>query len=111
MVGHLDAAIVPYLLTGSFAASAHGLVRSTYDFDLVIAPDADSLRTFVKSLSPDEYYVDEAAAMEALRRRSMFNVIDRVSQWKFDLIVSRRDDFAGNQFDRRELATVADVEV
>ena len=111
MVAHLDAARIPYLLTGSFAASVHGFLRTTYDFDFVIDPDAASLTAFLARLAPDEYYVDEATAKSALQRRAMFNVIDQATQWKFDLIVSRRDDFALNQFDRRTRAIVAGIEV
>jgi len=111
IVGRLDAAGVPYLLTGSFAASAHGFLRTTYDFDFVVDPDETSLRAFLRGLSPDEYYVDERAAMDALHRRSLFNVIDQTTQWKFDFIVSRHDDFALSQFDRRDRVPVAGVDV
>ena len=76
IVARFDAARIPYFLTGSFAASAHGLLRTTYDFDFVIDPDEASLRAFIAGLSPDEYYVDELAAIDALLRRSVFNVID-----------------------------------
>jgi hypothetical protein len=111
MVAHFDAAAIPYFLTGSFAASAHGLLRSTYDFDFVIDPDAESLRRFLDGLPTDDYYVDAAVAINALHRRAMFNVVDQITQWKFDLIVSRRDDLAVNQFDRRDRAKIADVDV
>ena len=54
MVGRFDAAAIPYFLTGSFAASAHGLPRTTYDFDFVIDPDAESLRAFLDGLPTDD---------------------------------------------------------
>ncbi len=111
IVARLDAAGIPYFLTGSFAASAHGFLRTTYDFDFVIDPDAESLRRFLDGLPTEDYYVDERTAMDALKRRAMFNVIDQRTQWKFDLIVSRRDDFASNQFDRRDRVPVAGVDV
>lgn len=111
IVGHMSAAQIPYLLTGSFAAGAHGFLRTTYDFDFVIDPDASTLASFLERLPPERYYVSEVAAREALRGRSMFNVIDQETNWKFDLIVSRRDDFTLNQFDRRELTVVSGVEV
>ena len=111
MLEHLDAAGVPYLLTGSFAASAHGFLRTTHDFDFVIDPDSDTLQSFLDRLSPDDYDVDAGAAKDALARRTMFNVIDQATQWKFDLIVSPRDDFALNQFDRRGRVVIAGNEV
>jgi hypothetical protein len=39
--------------------------------------------------------VDVDAARDALRRRSMFNVIDQASGWKVDFIVRKSRDVAG----------------
>jgi hypothetical protein len=111
IVGRLDAARIPYLVTGSFASSAHGIRRTTFDFDFVVDPDEEPLRAFVRGLPSDEYYVDESTAVDALRRRSMFNVVDQTTQWKFDLIVCKRDEFARSQFDRRVRISVVGVEV
>lgn len=44
VVAALDRAHVPYMVTGSFASSAHGEVRGTRDLDIVIAPTAEQLR-------------------------------------------------------------------
>lgn len=33
---------------------------------------------------PDQFYVDPDVARDALRRRSMFNVIEMTSGWKLD---------------------------
>ena len=40
----LDAAGIPFMLTGSVAAAWHGAGRATMDVDLVIDPTADRLR-------------------------------------------------------------------
>lgn len=97
----LDTSGIPYMLTGSFASAFHGMPRATVDIDLVIAPNADQLRQFVRSLPDSEYYVDLAAALEAFHRRSLFNVIDLETGWKIDLIVRKERAFSRHEFDRR----------
>jgi hypothetical protein len=54
----------------------HGVPRTTQGLDLVIDPSAASLDHFLRELDPDRFYVDPDVARDALRRRSMFNVID-----------------------------------
>ena len=90
------------MLTGSFASSLHGLTRATQDIDLVIAPSESQLRELVGSLPSEEYYVDLDTALEALQRRSQFNVIDLETGWKVDLIVRRDRPFSVQEFERRK---------
>lgn len=56
---------IPYMLTGSFASSFHGVPRATQDIDLVIAPTAEQLHGLVRSFASPAYYIDETAAVEA----------------------------------------------
>jgi hypothetical protein len=97
----LDQAGIAYMLSGSFASAYYGAPRSTQDIDLVIDASPAQLRAFVQSLPSDEYYADVDAALEALKRRSMFNVIDLVSGWKIDLIIRRMRPFSEEEFQRR----------
>ncbi len=91
------------MLTGSFASSYHGAPRATQDVDLVIAPTGDQLRAFVALLPRDEFYVDERAALEALRLEGQFNLIDLRSGWKVDLIIRKSRPFSREEFDRRRV--------
>ena len=80
LVRILDGAGVPFMIAGSFASAAHGLPRTTQDVDVVIDPaNPEALDALVRSMPPDDYYVDADTAHDALRRRSMFNVVDRAS--------------------------------
>lgn len=92
--GKLAAAGIRHMVVGSFASSFHGVPRSSQDLDLVIDPDASSLQRFLASLPPAEYYADADAALDALRRRSQFNVIDTATAWKADLIVRKARPFS-----------------
>ena len=107
VIGALDQAEIPYMLTGSFASAFHGTPRATQDIDLVIAPTADQLRALIRALPATEYYVDEEAALSALRRRTQFNIIDLETGWKIDLIVRRDRPFSLEEFQRRSEAEIA----
>lgn len=106
----LEVAEIPYMVVGSVAGSVHGEPRTTIDIDLVIDASRESLRRFVDLLPGDRYYVDMDAAMEALERRTAFNVIEHASGWKVDLMVRRERAFSRTEFDRRILVPLFDRE-
>ena len=101
VAGALDAARIPFMLTGSLAAAYHGAGRATLDVDLVIAPTADQLTALVESLVPAGLYLSAEAARDALTHESMFNVVDPASGWKADLIVRKSRPFSMAEFERR----------
>jgi hypothetical protein len=101
VVTALEAADIPYRLTGSFASSLHSIPRATKDIDIVIFPDQEQLIRFIRSLPPAEYYSDLEDAIESLRRRGQFNVIDYTTGWKIDFIIPPFDEFNLEEFDRR----------
>ena len=107
----LDAAGIPYMLTGSFASSLHGMPRATQDIDLVIAPTPASLEALLKNFPEDQYNVSPDAALDAYRRSSLFNVIDFASGWKIYFIVQKPRDFSRIEFDRRTPANVLETTV
>lgn len=107
MVARLEAAGVPYMLTGSFASSYHGRPRATQDIDFVIAPSRDQLHGLLQSLPPEQYYAEEAAALDALQHESQFNVIDLATGWKVDFIIRKSRRFSLVEFDRRTRVELA----
>lgn len=111
LTGHLDEAGVPYMLSGSVASTVHGEPRSTQDVDLVVELDRASLDRLLGGLPEDRYYVSPEAAVDAVRRRSQFNVIDFETGWKADLIVRKNRPFSASEFARRKAAHVLGVPV
>ena len=99
----LEASDLPYMVTGSLASSYHGEPRSTHDLDIVIDPTARSLEALVAGLGARGFYVDGAAAQEALRARSQFNAIGQDAA-KIDFIVRRDRPFSVEEFARRRPA-------
>jgi hypothetical protein len=101
IVDALGQAGIPYMLTGSFASSYHGVPRATQDIDFVIAPTESQLRHLVRLLPDTEYYLSQDAALEALAREGQFNVIDFATGWKIDLIIRKSRAFSRTEFERR----------
>jgi hypothetical protein len=97
----LEAAGIEYMVVGSVAGSFHGEPRTTIDIDIVIDPTAESLRRLVDSLPASDYYVSDTAAMEAFTRRTSFNVIEKATSGKVDLLVRRERPFSRLEFRRR----------
>ena len=89
----LEAAGVPYMLTGSFASAFHGAPRTTQDVDVVIAPNLGSLNRLLAQFPDEHYYVSRDAALQAYGAESLFNVIDLTSGWKIDFIIRKSRPF------------------
>lgn len=119
VVRALERAEIPFMLTGSFASSFHGVPRATQDIDFVIAPAESPLVAFVSDLVSDGFYVDTDAAVQAMRDETMFNAIDQRTAWKIDFIICKSRPFSQEEFGRRYrvsfdglalwIATVEDV--
>ncbi len=100
VVENLQQAGIDYVICGSIAASFYGVERSTQDTDIIINPTEEQLTNFLKLLG-DAYYVSRDAALEALKRNTMFNIIDVENAWKADLIIQKKTDFHAKEFHRK----------
>ncbi len=107
----LEAARIPYMVAGSVAATRYGLTRSTQDIDIVIDPTMAALEAFVSALDPDAYYADVDTARDALRRRSLFNIVDMETGWKVDLVIRKDRPFSVEELRRRQATTMFGVPV
>ena len=105
VVRALEQAGIPFMLTGSFASSFHGVPRATQDIDFVIAPGEAPLRRFVSDLVSDGFYVDSDAAVQAMHDEAMFNAIDQGTAWKIDFIICKSRPFSQEEFGRRSRVT------
>lgn len=105
----LDMAGIPYMVTGSFASSAHGVPRATNDIDIVIAPTRQQLTALLEQMPESEYYANHEEAEEALRHRSIFNIIDYDGMWKVDFIVQKDRSFSQGELARRGVIEIAGI--
>jgi hypothetical protein len=110
-VDAMERAGVAYMLTGSFASGYYSRGRATQDIDFVVNASREQLQRLLDELPSTEFYVDAATAMEALKQRTQFNAIDRVTAYKADFIIQKLDDFNDEEFQRRVPAVISGVSV
>jgi hypothetical protein len=103
VIDSLEAAGVPYMVTGSLASSFHGEPRATRDLDVVIDPDRAGLAHLVEQLVQRDFYVDRDTAFIALRERGQFNAIGP-DAWKVDFMIRRDRPFSIEEFNRVRVA-------
>jgi hypothetical protein len=101
-VALLEGAGVPYMVTGSVAASYHGRPRATHDVDVVIDPSPGQLEALLEAFRDAGFYVPVETARAALRDRRQFNVIALDHGTKVDLIIRKLRPFSAAEFDRRQ---------
>ena len=74
----LNESDIPYMLSGSVAMSIYIIPRATRDFDFIIHLEPKNIDRFIHHFQ-DGYYCDKEA-QDAVKRRSMFNIIDHLHQ-------------------------------
>lgn len=111
IIATLDRIGIPHMIVGSFASTFHGEPRTTRDLDLVIDPTASQLDELLAALDPELYYVDPDVARDALKRRTMFNVIEIATAWKVDLVIRKARPFSIEEMRRRQLVTMLGAKV
>jgi len=75
-----------------------GVLRSTQDIDLVISANLEQITQLVRQLQAMGYYAEPSAAVEALKRQLMVNVIDNKTGWKIDLMIRKSTLFGQEAF-------------
>ena len=97
---------VEYMLTGSMAMAAYGNPRMTRDVDIVTECSEKDTDPIVQLFESD-CYINRDAVLEAIRSRSMFNIIHNEWVIKADFIVRKDDPYHETEFGRRREITVA----
>jgi hypothetical protein len=104
----LDAAGIPYMLTGSMAANYYAVPRMTRDIDLVVELSAGDAER-VCALFEVDFYLDPDAVREAIVRRGTFNLIHTGLVLKVDCVVRKDSEYRREEFRRRRRVTIGDM--
>jgi hypothetical protein len=102
VIGALEQLRVPYVVGGSIASSIYGKPRATQDVDVVADLGEEHIPAFIAALQND-FYLDEPAVRDAVRRRSTFNVIHLVTMFKVDVFVAKKDVPTAQELARRRM--------
>jgi hypothetical protein len=101
----LDRLNIRYVIGGSVASSVLGEPRSTLDLDVMIDANVEDTRRLARALAGD-FYIDEADAVESVRRSASFNAIHLGSSLKVDFFPA--EELGRQQIARRQAIAVRD---
>lgn len=104
----IEEAGIDYVVVGSSAAAAWGVVRMTRDVDVVLLiPSGDTDRLIDLLLADPSLYFPNDDARSALRSGGWFNVLEPSSGGKIDVFVATAEDgFTRSRIARRVRADV-----
>jgi hypothetical protein len=102
IVEALEQLEIKYHIGGSVASSVYGIIRATIDADLVAELRPEHVRPLVKLLEAD-YYIDEDAVRDAVKRRSSFNAIYLDTMLKVDVFIPKPRLFEQEELRRARL--------
>jgi hypothetical protein len=97
----LTALRIPFVVGGSLASSAHGVLRSTFDGDLLAVILPVQIPRLVEALGKD-WYADSELIRQSLERGRGFNLIHMTTASKFDVFPAS-SDFHTSQLQRAKL--------
>lgn len=101
---------IPYMLSGSVAMSTYVLPRFTRDFDFIVhLKPGDAL--LLSNHFKDGYYCDEESIVDAISRKSMFNIIDHKSFYKADFVILKNEAYRIKEFERRRQMDFLDMKI
>jgi len=110
LISIIESTGIPYAVCGSLSSGFHGQPRATNDADIIMAPTRDQLHKLLKLLEAG-YYVSPQEAFEAMKIRSMFNVIDNEFGWKADLIFRQDNPYQLSKFNRRKRVKLTGIDL
>jgi hypothetical protein len=96
----LDSAGIGYMVSGSVAMSFYGRPRMTRDVDIVVELSQGDVPRLVALFGTD-FSCDEEEMRDAIRRRSLFNLIHFERVVKVDFIVRKESEYRRTEFSRR----------
>jgi len=92
---------IQYMITGSVVSSLQGEPRSTHDIDVLIAIQKSVAKRLVEAFPPSDFYLDEDNIFDAIKRQSMFNLIDLNTGDKVDFWILTDEPFDRSRFLRK----------
>jgi len=97
------------MLTGSLAMNYYAVPRMTRDIDVVVELSEHDMDRMYLVFSQD-YYVAREAMEDAIREKTMFNMIHDESIIKVDCIVRKDSAYRKQEFERRKWINIQDFE-
>ena len=101
VIGRLDEAKIPYMITGSIAGNFYSIPRMTRDIDMIAEINLSDTKK-VYELFKEDFYIDEEQVITAVKEQGMFNIIHNEAIVKVDFIVRKNSEYRRLEFSRRK---------
>lgn len=98
---------IDYYVGGSVVSSLYGIMRATFDVDLVADLQQRHVKTLVKLLE-SQYYIDEDMIRDAIRRNGSFNLLYLDTMFKVDVFVFKLRPFDQEESHRTQQKMLLD---
>ena len=99
---------ISYMLSGSVAMSLYTQPRFTRDYDFVVNLKPEHINELLKNFR-EGYYLNDESIKEAIRKKSMFNIIDHKSGYKADFVILNDEPFRQTEFRRQKKMKFLDM--
>ena len=109
LVSALEGLRICYMVVGSLASSAHGVLETPSDIDLLVAMAPSEAAPLAAALGPD-WYADADAMEFALRAGRSFNVIHVPAGQKFD-VFPVTSEFDAAEVERAVIVSTAHIDL
>ena len=93
---------IEYYIGGSVASSLYGIARTTLDANIVAKISKNKVNEMERSLR-DEYYIDSDMILDAINRKSSFNLIHLSTMIKIDIFSHKDSPYQVESFQRKRL--------
>ncbi len=106
----LENANIEYMLTGSMSLALYATPRMTRDIDIIIQISPADINNFIK-LFENDFYIDEFVVRNAIKQKSMFNIIHNETIIKIDFIIRKENEYRITEFNRRQKIYIYDSSI
>ena len=90
-----------YMVIGGFAATMYGILRTTFDIDIIVDLQDEHIQALAEIYPPPRYYADPEQMRNSIRLGIPFNIIDGKRGEKADISPLARDFRYWPAFSRR----------
>lgn len=92
---------IDYMVTGSIVSSIQGEPRATHDVDILVNITYSAIPFLINTFTPPDYYISDIAIEDAIKYKSMFNLLDTNEGDKVDFWVLTNRPFDQSRFARK----------
>lgn len=101
---------IEYMMTGSMAMALYSTPRMTRDIDIIIQVSLADVDRIVDIFTRD-FYIDAESVRQAIKYKSVFNIIHNDSVIKIDFIIRKDEKYRIEEFSRKQEFTIEGIPI